>query len=274
MKQINIRDSNFAHHPESMTHEKKATFIKWCRDNIAVSDSCFITDLHLHEVDKCHAKRKIAMLVEPRAINPHAYAFIEQNHKKFDYVLTFDKELLDRGANFLFYPFGVCWVKDFSTPVKSKICSMIASNKRMTPGHNFRQDVIERFSGRVDHFGNGFKRIETKEEGLQDYYFSIVLENSRNDYYFSEKIIDCFACKTIPIYWGSNVEPFFDTSGIITFNTMEELENIYSKLSVELYNSMSEGMQNNYKKVKEYEIPEDWLFKRYPFLFDSPLAII
>ena len=55
---------------------------------------------------------------------------------------------------------------------------------------------------------------------------------------------------------------------------MEELENIYSKLSVELYNSMSEGIQNNYKKVKEYEIPEDWLFKRYPFLFDSPLAII
>jgi hypothetical protein len=271
MKQINIRDSNFAHHPESMTHEKRASKFKWCRDNVVVSDSCFITDLHLHEVDKCKAKRKIAMLVEPRAINPGAYQFIENNYKKFDYVLTFDKELLDRGANFLFYPFGVCWVTDFTSPEKTKLCSMIASNKRMTAGHNFRQDVIAQFSNRVDHFGNGFKRIEKKEEGLQPYYFSIVLENSRSDYYFSEKIIDCFATRTIPIYWGSNISPFFDTSGIITFDTMEELESIYNSLTPELYSNYKTGMENNFSKVKQYEIPEDWLYNRYPFLFDEQL---
>jgi hypothetical protein len=269
MKEINIRDSTFAHHPESVTHEKKATMFKWCRENRVVSDSCFITDRHLQEVDKLRAKRKIAMLIEPRAIHPFTYKFVEENNKKFDYILTFDKELLDRGANFLFYPFGVCWIKDFSPVKKSKLCSMIASAKRMTPGHHFRQEVISRFSNRVDHFGTGFKRIEFKEEGLRDYYFSIVMENSRLDYYFSEKIIDCFATKTIPIYWGSNVSPFFDMNGIITFNSMEELEEIYNKLTPEFYNSFKTGMENNFNKVKDYEIPEDWLYKHYPFLFSN-----
>jgi len=268
MKEINIRDSSFAHHPESMTHEKKATKFKWCRENKIVSDSCFLTDMHLQEVDKMKSKRKIAILIEPRAINPFTYKFVEENSKKFDFILTFDKELLDRGANFLFYPFGVCWIKDHTLPTKTKLCSMIASAKRMTPGHNFRQDVIAKFSNRVDHFGTGFKRIALKEEGLRDYYFSIVMENSRADYYFSEKIIDCFATQTIPIYWGSNVSKFFDMSGIITFNTMEDLEEIYSKLTPELYYSMREGMTNNLLKVKEYEIPEDWLFDKYPFLFN------
>ena len=55
---------------------------------------------------------------------------------------------------------------------------------------------------------------------------------------------------------------------------MDELEDIYSKLSVDLYHSMKVAMESNFVKVKEYEIPEDWLCKRYPFLFDSPLAII
>jgi hypothetical protein len=95
------------------------------------------------------------------------------------------------------------------------------------------------------------------------------MENSRLDYYFSEKIIDCFATKTIPIYWGSNVSPFFDMSGIITFNSMEELEEIYNKLTPEFYDSFKTGMENNFNKVKDYEIPEDWLYKHYPFLFSN-----
>lgn len=270
MKEINIRDFNFQHHPESMTHEKKASFFKWCRENKVVSNSCFITDRYLHLVDKCNAKRKIGMLIEPPAILPDIYKFVDENYKKFDYILTFDKELLDSGRNFLFYPFGACWIKDFSKPQKSKMCSMIASDKQFTPGHAFRQEVIRKFNDKVDHFGRGFKFVEHKEEGLRDYYFSIVLENSRTDYYFSEKILDCFASRTVPIYWGSNVSKFFDMNGIITFDTMEELEDIVNNLTVEKYKELTPYIENNFELIKKekYEIPEDWLFEKYPFLFD------
>jgi hypothetical protein len=270
MNEINIRDFNFEHHPESMAHEKKASFFKWCRENKIVSKSCFITDRYLHLVDKCNAKRKIGLLIEPPAILPEIYKFVDENYKKFDYILTFDKTLLDSGRNFLFYPFGACWIKDFSPPTKTKMCSMIASDKRFTPGHNFRQQIIQQFKDKVDHFGRGFNFIETKEEGLRDYYFSIVIENSRTDYYFSEKILDCFATKTVPIYWGSDISPFFDMDGILTFNNVNDLTEIVNSLTVEKYNSMVEHINNNFTKIKNdnYEIPEDWLYKHYPFLFN------
>jgi len=271
MLKINLRDGNFAHHPQgqSLCYNFYPSYFQWERDNVLVSDTVFITDLHLHLVDKFKTKRKVGILIEPPDINPGIYDFVDQNYKKFDYILTFDRRLLESGRNFLFYPFGCCWVTDMTTPVKTKLCSMIASNKRMTKGHGFRQDIIQRFTGRVDHYGNGFQRIEKKEEGLRDYYFSFVLENSRPDYYFSEKLLDCFACRTIPIYWGSDVSPFFDMSGIITFNTADELEEIYNNLTPELYQSMQKGMENNFSKVDNYRIPEDWIYKTYPFLFDN-----
>ena len=277
MKKISIADSNFAHHPESMAKDMvpKSPF-RWDRTGEIVSDSCFITDLHIHQVDKCRAKRKIGMLVEPRAINPGIYDFVEKNNKKFDYILTFDQQLVESGKNFLFYPFGVTWV-----PVekrtgywphithKSKMCSMIASNKRMTPGHAFRQEVIQKYSGKVNHFGNGFIRVENKEDALLDYKFSIVMENSQDNWYFSEKIIDCFMCGTVPIYWGSDTTKFFEEKGILRFNTLAELDDIFNTMSDALYVSMFEHIKRNYEKATDQclLIPEDWLYLHYPFLF-------
>lgn len=274
MLKINLRDSNFSHHPkgQSMSYGHYPSYFEWFRDNELISDTVFITDIHLQEVDKfSKSKRRVALLIEPPDINPGIYDYVNKNNKKFDYILTFDRKLLETGRNFLFYFFGCCWIKDYSIPKKSKLCSMIASNKRMTSGHSFRQDVIKQFSNRVDHFGNGFKRLEIREEGFRDYYFSIVLENSRPQYYFSEKLIDCFASRTIPLYWGSDVSPFFDTSGIIQFNNLDELETIFRTLTPEKYNSMLKSVENNFKLVEKYKIPEDFIYKSYPFLFsDKP----
>ena len=41
--------------------------------------------------------------------------------------------------------------------------------------------------------------------------------------YFSEKILNCLACKTIPIYWGhESVKQYFDTSNWLFFNDLED----------------------------------------------------
>lgn len=269
MLKVNLRDSNFTHHPpgQSVSYTNYPSYFRWFRENELVSDSVFITDLHLQEADKYKSKRKVGWLIEPPDINPGIYDYADKNYKKFDYILTFDKNLLNSGRNFLFYFFGCCWVQDFTKPNKSKICSMIASNKKITPGHSFRQEIISAFSSKVDHFGNGFRRLEVREEGFRDYYFSIVIENSRPQYYFSEKLIDCFSSRTIPIYWGSDVSPFFDTRGILTFDNLSELENIFKNLTPEKYFSMIEYVDKNFELSKNYRIPEDFIFKKYPFLF-------
>ena len=104
-------------------------------------------------------------------------------------------------------------------------------------------------------------------DGLKDYAFSIVVEN--NPDWFTEKLIDCFACGTIPIYWGKlNIDKYFDDCGIIQFETIDELKDeILPSLSMDLYRQLNK--QNNFKLVEEYRCGENWLFENYPFLFEN-----
>ncbi len=68
----------------------------------------------------------------------------------------------------------------------------------------------------VDVLGKGYAPFENKEDGLLPYLFSIVIENCKEPEYFSEKLLDCFFTKTIPIFWGEgNVEEYFDMKGVI-----------------------------------------------------------
>jgi hypothetical protein len=54
--------------------------------------------------------------------------------------------------------------------------------------------------------------------------FSVCIENSSERNYFTEKLIDCFAQKVIPIYWGApNVSEFFDPDGIIFCKTHDQV---------------------------------------------------
>ena len=101
--------------------------------------------------------------------------------------------------------------------------------------------------------------------------YSITIENCRQPGYWTEKIVDCFASKSIPLFWGDDaVDDHFDKDGIIYFNNEEELGNIIEDLKKngeEIYNSKKEAIEYNFKRVEEYRIPEDWMYLKYPFLF-------
>lgn len=277
MLKVNLIDLNFRHHPNnSVAFKQTSKYIEWVRDSSTSNSTVFITDRYLTTVDEVtNATRKVAWLLEPRAILPDIYDWIEKNNKKFDFVLTFDDKLLQLNQNFLFYPFGVTWMEKIrdNSPTKTDSVSIIASSKQMTPGHMFRQAIVELCGkrGDVHIYGRGYNTIEKKESGLENYRFSVVAENSIDNFYFSEKIIDCIINKTIPIYWGCDTSKFFDQSGIIKFNSLESLNNILNSLSPELYESMLPAAIRNYEKVLENNltVPEDWIFANYPFLFNN-----
>jgi hypothetical protein len=270
---VNIRDTNFGF-PEqtSSCHMGTNKFVEWVTDNASVSKACWFTDMCFPDVLKARPgaiKRKVAMVNEPRAIYPQVYEWIGQNNKLFDFVLTYDKEFLDRGENFLYYPHGRCWINNYQNDKKSKMCSIFASDKRTTIGHVLRHDVIARFKDKMDVFGRAYKSVEFKEEGMSEYYFSVTIENSVQEYYWTEKIVDCFATKTVPIFWGSrSVSEHFNEDGIIFFDTIDELEDILTNISTEQYEKMLPAIDENFAKVEEYRIPEDWMYQRYPFLFE------
>lgn len=272
MVRINIRDKNFAGE-KSSCHKGVNKFVEWEFGNIPVSKSCFITDQCIGDIYKASGvKRKIAWILEPRAIFPNVYDWIEQNNKLFDFVLTFDTDLVNKGENFLYYPHGRCWINNYVEVDKSNKTSIIASVKNYTIGHRLRHEVISRLGNSIDVFGSGYKPIEEKEESLSPYKFSITIENSIQTGYWTEKIVDCFATKTIPIFWGdTSVNDTFNKDGIIHFNTLEELDSIMSDIKNNgdaIYESKIKAIEENFIAAEQYRIPEDWIYTNYPFLFN------
>ena len=111
---------------------------------------------------------------------------------------------------------------------------------------------------RVDFYGTGCEKpIDYKIEALKDYKFSIIVENSIEDGYFTEKLLDCFLSGTVPIYVGSkSVNNYFDENGIIHFEGDEDLPNILDTLTDELYQSKMESIKKNFEIAKQYMHPE------------------
>ena len=127
----------------------------------------------------------------------------------------------------------------------------------MCEGHLKRLELIERIGDQVDLYGRGFNEIELKEEGLCDYMFSVVIENGFYESYFTEKILDCFATGTIPVYLGSpNISKYFNEDGIIKLT--EEFE-----VSEEIYNSKIDAIKDNLERAKQYEVLEDFIYLNY-----------
>ena len=245
---------------------------QWVRDKDFKSDVVFFTDicLHLvHEYDYLEGKR-IAWLLEPREINSTSYEYCVEHQAKFDYVLTHDLEYLI-SEKWLYYPFGGSWVREDKWKVwpKNKEVSIIASEKALTDGHKLRHQIIDEYSLVLDVMGRGYEPIASKTQGLIPFRYSIVVENSNRDGWFTEKIIDCFSVGTIPIYWGTQkIWHHFDPDGIIPFGTIQDLDEILSTIGERDYQSRIEAINRNLELAYQYRCAEDWIFEHYPFLFE------
>ena len=204
--------------------------------------------------------RRIALLSEPNS----SIAYVEKPDlcKRFSLIMTHDARLLERGAPYVEFPFGTSFISFVleSPPKlqKSKLVSMIgAPHPQSLGGHALRNQVIDSLIPRadVDCFGKGVKWIDSKLDGLADYGFSIAMENHSRNYYFSEKIIDCFLTETVPIYWGCpGITRYFDVRGMLLFDALPQLESILDSLTWEKYAQMLPFVQSNRQRA----ISERW----------------
>ena len=207
----------------------------------------------------------IAWLIEPKEIAPYTYDFIVNNNNKFKKVFTHEKSLLDKGGNYELLPFGCCWIKPEDQKIynKSKMISIISSNKTQTNGHRLRHEIVNQLNGKIDVYGRTYNPIDYKLDGLKEYKFHIVVENTKRDYWFTENLIDCFVTGTIPIYWGCpSIGDFFDTNGMIIFDNVGELVDIINNLSIDDYIKRLESIKNNFNKSKKYLLPDDIIYKK------------
>ena len=92
---------------------------------------------------------------------------------------------------------------------------MMYSFKKFSSGHNLRFDVAENFSDIIDVMGSGIDGKHVKKiESCRNYMFSVVIENCKEDYYFSEKIINPMLCGCTPVYLGcSEIDTYIPSEG-------------------------------------------------------------
>lgn len=200
------------------------------------------------------------LVVEPKAIQSRYYLFLLFLGRKFFKVFTFSESLLKKLPNAIFHSSATAWVVPIDKSSKSKLVSIVASKKNQLPGQKLRHKLIKQCQEReidLDLFGRGYREVNRKEEALSNYMFSIAIENSQEINYISEKLIDCFLQKVVPVYWGApNVDEFFDVNGIIYCQSLDELLSRINFLSEDLYNSKSEAIERNYLLAKKIQSPE------------------
>ena len=108
-------------------------------------------------------------------------------------------------------------------PKKNKLCSFIVSTKSFLPGQKkrveFAKKIMKHFNNKIDYYGFGFNPVKNKKDAIDPYLFSIAIENSNYNNYWTEKIADVFLGYTCPIYYGcSNINTYFDESSYIAID--------------------------------------------------------
>lgn len=222
--------------------------------------------------------RKIAWLAESPAIGTwqRIGLIMKQNFERviraYEVVLTCDRSLCLLDPRIRYHPAGsnLPWIPaaQYGLHPKTRSCSMFASDKRMVRGHEIRHEVAARLRDRLDLFGGacGSPRLgddeahPDKSAGLLPYRFSVAMENCRTDFYYTEKITDCFATGTVPIYWGSAaIGEIFDTDGILWLTDDFDPR----ELTAERYEQMLPAVRRNLEIVKRLESADDLLYRRY-----------
>ena len=263
---VKVVDSTFSHNPA----------IGFAGERVGETPQCFqwdtipgdapikvFTDIRLKEALDDNSPKKIALLLECPAVNSDMYRWIIEHKDVFDAVLTHQWLLVSQGSPFQFYPFGGSWIREWGVFPKSKMVSMLVSDKRLTSAHRMRHEAAK--LPNVSSYGNGVGRhVESKAEALRDYRFAIVIENEVSNWWFTEKLIDALSQGTIPIYRGCpDISRFFNTDGMLCWWTMDELKKILSGLTVQEYNRRLPAVYDNLQRARQYQCAEDWICEHY-----------
>ena len=279
MRVFYLKNSLNAHTPYSMVAGRISDRIFWDRFNEGLPIH-FYSHRDMFNTSKAKAK-KFGVLRESEAIAPKDYADILSHPEKareFEKIFTHSAEILNKFPNALFVPsYGVWYgteryggtMSDTAYLSKTKEVSVIASDKQITAYHRMRLELAKKacLNAKVDGYGKGLGNyVRYKADALTDYRYSIVVENGVFENYFTEKILDCFASMTVPIYLGApNIGDFFNTDGIITVKESEidSIDEVLKRCNASDYEDRLSAIKDNYERVQRYLDFESYIMDNY-----------
>ncbi|MCK5173180.1 MAG: hypothetical protein KAR47_07305, partial [Planctomycetes bacterium] len=214
----------------------------------------------------------VLMLVEPDEIYHYAEFAIE-NHQYFDYILTHNTEVLEKCPNAVLFEYGTSWIcSDYQVGEKRFGVSTVVGYKKNELGHITRQQlwyaqkqitIPRQFfisgCGGPDNMGDNPTLGERKDAAF-DMQFHIAIENVKRDFYFTEKLIDCFVTGAVPIYWGCpNIGKYFNLDGMILVDDCDQIIRAVNSLTPETYESMKAAVEDNRQRAEGFRVLSDRL---------------
>jgi hypothetical protein len=216
------------------------------------------------------------------------HSWVINNNNLFTGILTYNEKILNHCDNAVLFHHSSNfldedYINSFKNIDKKFEVSFLSGAKKLVEGHKLRQEVykiedkitipkkwfyvLDDFNW--DDFNKGgvgrpsnieyidgkmvLPQVEGKKILFKESMFHICIENTKYDFYFSEKISEAFLTKTLPIYWGCPKisEYGYDERGIIRFGNIEELIYIVNNLTEEKYNELKPYIDYNYSIAKQ-----------------------
>lgn len=118
---------------------------------------------------------------------------------------------------------------------KKFFCNFVYKNDRAAERIEFckkllkykRVDCPGKVLNNMPNFDNGLHNWPEKLEFMSGYKFTIAFENTKSDYYTTEKLYHPLLVKSIPIYWGNPlVTDYFNPRAFINCNDFSSFDEV------------------------------------------------
>jgi hypothetical protein len=145
--------------------------------------------------------------------------------------------------------------RKFDKSMKNKFCCAFMGNPT-----SFRVGILKKL-GEVETlglFGSAFgNKVDDKLAVSSEYRFSFAFENDLYPGYVTEKLLEGYLSKTVPLYWGMDSQKFFNSKAFINLNDFTILEDFLS--AVKVHNSDEDLYAYTYEQPllnRKYDISE------------------
>lgn len=247
-----------------------------------------LIDKYKCEPIKKNSYRFVVFAEEKGKYKGHA---IWWNHD-YSYLLTYFDDLLRFLPNTIMFHLITPFVRPSPVLEKKFSVSSVVSGRMNNEGHPLRHELYFKkdeikipadiyLSGNPDtifekgDYKNGLvlkHGSDTSNDKIRvfDCMFHIAIETSGMRNCFSEKLVDCFLTKTIPVFWGcDNIGDFFNADGIIQCKDVNDIIKTCNKLTPELYESKRAAIEENYNKSLMYADYKEHLKETIQALLDG-----
>ncbi len=226
----------------------------------------------------CDRQNLIFITAEPETVRNYHPDFLNQ----FSTIITSNRQI--KHKNIIYTQQALPWMvgrrvkneknisfskdydelKSINSYNKTKLISVISSNKAFTDGHRKRLEFVstlkDHFGDTIDIFGRGICDIEDKWDAIADYKYHIALENYACTDYWTEKLSDCYLGGAYPFYFGcTNLADYFNENSF-TYIDINNIKGSIKLIEEAITNNQYEKSVQNILDAKNLVLDKHNLF--------------